>query len=114
MKDIKVHQCECEICQTEETHPIKALHHQMNILLSRLDEQQRRWYAALEAEKIGHGGDKQVSMITGINVNTIRRGRRELMSDLGDRPTDRIRIPGGGRKLVEKKNLGSSQSSKKK
>ncbi|MCD4685634.1 MAG: hypothetical protein K8S97_06840 [Anaerolineae bacterium] len=45
----------------------------MNLLMSRLDEQQRRWYAAVESEKIGHGGDVQVSRITGLNVETIRR-----------------------------------------
>ena len=27
----------------------------MNVLLSRLNEQHRRWYVALEAERIGHG-----------------------------------------------------------
>ena len=34
----------------------------MNMLLSRLDEQQRRWYAALEATRLGHGGDQLVGM----------------------------------------------------
>jgi len=29
------------------------LHYQMNLFLSRLDEQQRRWYVALEAKKMG-------------------------------------------------------------
>jgi len=114
MDDLEIYQCKCEICQMEETHPVKTLHHRMNVLLSRLDEHQRRWYAALEAEKIGHGGTKQIAMITGINVNTIRRGRRELEDDLGGRPAERIRLPGGGRKPVEKKSQPSSQPSKKK
>lgn len=77
----------------------------MNVLLSRLDEQQRRWYVAVEADRIGHGGAERLSKITGINVNTIRRGRRELADDLADRPTDRVRQVGGGRKPIEKKNL---------
>lgn len=76
----------------------------MNLLMSRLDEQQRRWYAAVEAEKIGHGGDVQISQITGMNVETIRRGRRELDQDLKERPVDRVRVSGGGRPRVEKKN----------
>jgi hypothetical protein len=105
MNETIIHQCGCKICQREEDHPTKALHHRMNLLLSRLDEQQRRWYAALEAEKLGHGGTEQVGIITGINVNTIRRGRRELESELNDRPVDRVRKPGGGRKPVEKKSL---------
>ena len=75
----------------------------MNVLLSRLDEQQRRWYVAVEADRIGHGGAERLSKITGINVNTIRRGRRELADDLADRPTDRVRQVGGGRKPIEKK-----------
>ena len=49
-----------------------------NLFLSRLDEQQRRWYVALESQKVGHGGDRLLAQITGMNVETIRRGRREL------------------------------------
>lgn len=79
----------------------------MNLLLSRLDEQQRRWYVAVEAEKIGHGGTEYMSVVTGINVNTIRKGRREMVNDLADRPHDRVRVQGGGRKAVEKKSRKS-------
>lgn len=59
----KIHVCECEDCQQEETeqHPNWALHQQINVLMSRLDEQQRRWYAALESNRIGHGGDVLLS-----------------------------------------------------
>jgi hypothetical protein len=52
---------------------------------------------AIESMKVGYGGDDLLSQITGINVETIRRGRRELEADLADRPTDRVRLPGGGR-----------------
>ena len=76
----------------------------MNVLLSRLNEQHRRWYVALEAERIGHGGSERLAQITGMNVNTIRRGRRELNDDLAGRPTDRVRKPGGGRPALEKKS----------
>ena len=75
----------------------------MNVLLSRLNEQQRRWYVALEVERIGHCGTERLSQITGMNVNTIRRGRRELDDDLAGRPTERVRKPGGGRQPLEKK-----------
>ena len=75
----------------------------MNLLLSRMDEQQRRWYVGLESMKTGHGGDTRLAQITGMNVQTIRRGRRELEDDLNDRPDDRVRLEGGGRPLVEKK-----------
>jgi hypothetical protein len=76
----------------------------MNLLLSRLDEQQRRWYAALESHKLGHGGDTTLALITGLHVDTIRRGREELAAGLRDRPTDRVRNPGGGRRPVKKKD----------
>ena len=74
----------------------------MNLLLSRLDEQQQRWYVALEAKKIGHSGMTLMSQIMGMSLDTIRRGRDELEDDLVGRPVDRVRLPGGGRRPVEK------------
>lgn len=103
MSEREVHQCQCPICQAHaEEHPVKELHAQMNLYLSRLDEQQRRWYAALEAKKLGHGGTKQLALVTGLHVNTIRRGRRELDENLANRNEGRIRLPGGGRLPIEK------------
>jgi hypothetical protein len=99
-----IHQCKCDICQQSESHPKQVLHQQMNLLMSRLDEQQRRWYAALEAKKIGHGGTTLLSKITGLSVETIRRGRYELDDGLADRPHKRVRKPGGGRQPIEKKS----------
>lgn len=75
----------------------------MNLLISRLDEQQRRWYAAVEAQRIGHGGILLLSQITGLDEDTISRGRRELTGTLQGRPTQKIRLPGGGRPSTEKK-----------
>ena len=98
-----VHQCQCPNCQQPGNHPDKELHYKMNLLLSRLDEQQRRWYVALEAQRMDRGGATGMSLITGIHVDTIRRGREELDDDLAERPVDRVRLPGGGRRPVEKK-----------
>ena len=81
----------------------------MNLFLRRLDEQQRRWYVALESKKMGHGGDVLLSQITGLDVETIRRGRRELDDDLANRPADSIRLEGGGRLRVEKKTRPSKR-----
>jgi hypothetical protein len=75
----------------------------MNLLLSRLDEQQRRWYVAVEANRSGYGGLRLLSQITGMDEKTIQRGQEELEQNLGDRPTDQIRSEGGGRQRVEKK-----------
>jgi len=94
----------------QQEHPERQLHHRMNVFLSRLDEQQRRWYVALESQKIGRGGDVLLSQITGIDVETIRRGRRELEEDLAHASPERQRAPGGGRPLVEKKTPHSKRS----
>ena len=78
--------------------------------MSRLDEQQRRWYAGVEANRHGQGGPSLVSRITGLDEKTIRRGQKELALDLADRPDDRVRLPGAGRPLVEKKIRPSKRS----
>ena len=103
MPTAKIHACQCANCLQSDPHPDKLLHQQMNLFLSRLDEQQRRWYVALESKKIGRGGDTLLTTLTGMDLETIRRGRRELDASLEGRPTDRIRLKGGGRKDVEKK-----------
>ena len=102
MPEKSVYQCQCPNCLQAEDHPDKILHHQMNLFLDRLDEQERRWYVALEARKLGHGGIKMMSKITGMSVPTIRRGQRELAEELTNRPKERVRQSGGGRKPVEK------------
>jgi len=75
----------------------------MNVFLSRLDEAQRRWYAGLEAQRVGYGGDRLLAQITGLDEKTIRRGREELGAELAERPTERVRQPGAGRLRTEKK-----------
>ncbi len=99
-------ECQCPHCQQEEVHPERALHRRMNIFLSRLDEAQRRWYAALEAQRVGHGGDRLLAQITGMDEQTIRRGREELGAALMDCPPARVRQPGAGRPRTEKKIRG--------
>lgn len=99
----EIHQCTCSLCQSEAETPERAMHHQINVLMSRLDEQQRRWYAALEAQRYGHGGIKLASQITGLDEKTIHRGRIELKEDLARRPRERVRLPGAGRPAAEKK-----------
>lgn len=97
-----VHDCGCADCLAGG-HPKREDHRQLNVLLSRLDEQQRRWVAAREAMRLGHGGFQRIAEITGLHPETIRRGRDELDDELRDRPIDRVRSPGGGRPRVEKK-----------
>ena len=76
----------------------------MNFLVSTLDERQQRLYVGLESQKVGHGGDRQFSLITGLRVDTIAKSRKELgQADA----SDRIRAVGGGRLRVEKKTRRS-------
>jgi transposase len=95
------HTCGCLACQSEAHPALRTRHQQMNLFLSRLTEPQRRWYAALESQRLGHGGDRYVARITGISEQTIRRGRRELDASLEACPVDRLRQPGGGRPAAE-------------
>lgn len=103
-----IHQCRCPDCLSPEDHPVKEIHRLMNLLLNRLDEDHRRWYVALESLKIGHGGDRHLARVTGMHVETIRRGRRELAHSLNDVPAERIRRRGGGRRPLKKKTRPSS------
>jgi len=103
-------ECGCGPCRAGEEHPERVLHRRINVLISRLDEAQRRWYVALEASRLGHGGDRLLAHITGMDEKTIRRGREELGAELGFCPEERVRQPGGGRPLAEKKTPPSSRS----
>lgn len=102
-----VHQCHCPHCLGDGDHPDRLLHQHLNLLLSRLDERQRRWVVALESERVGRGGDRLLALITGLDVETIRRGRRELSAALRDCPPGRIRRPGAGRPALQKKTRPS-------
>jgi len=71
------------------------------LFVSMLDEKQRRLYAGLESFKLGHGGDRKIAELTDMDVHTVARGRRDLLSQ--DVDAERVRKAGGGRKRVEKK-----------
>ncbi len=103
MSTISVRDCQCPHCQQTTSHPDQERHRLMNLFLSHLDEAQRRWYVALEASRVGHGGDRLLSQITGLDEKTIRRGRMELADSLAAVPSERVRCAGGGRRPVEKK-----------
>ena len=100
MQNRPVHQCQCPECQRPDSNPVKELHTQMNFFLSTLDEHQRRLYVGLESQKLGHGGDCRLATITGLSVDTVSKGRRELKRT---QASERIRAPGGGRLRAEKK-----------
>ena len=70
-----VHQCQCPICSQRENHADRELHHQFNLLLSRLDEQQRRWMVALESAKSEATIDV---LIDGLSLKTTVAGKTAL------------------------------------
>ena len=71
------------------------------LFVSMLDEKQRRLYAGLESLKLGHGGDRKIAELTAMDVHTVARGRRELLSQ--DVDAEGVRKAGGGRKGLGKK-----------
>jgi len=80
------------------------------LFFSLLDEQQKRLYAGLESMKLGHGGDRKIAELLGLDVGTIARGRQQLLAQ--DVELERVRTTGGGRPSLEKKRRKSSKKSK--
>jgi len=72
----------------------------LKTFLSVLNEKQRRLYLGLESIKLGRGGDVRMSSVAGVDVKTIARGRRELLSKQIE--IDRIRRRGAGRPPLKK------------
>ena len=72
------------------------------LFFSLLDERQRRLYAGLESMKVGHGGDRRIAELLGLDPGTVARGRTQLLTQDVDRK--RVRREGGGRPPVEKKH----------
>ena len=71
------------------------------LFFSLLDERQRRLYAGLESLKLGHGGDRRIADLLGLDPGTVALGRQQLLADEVER--ERVRKRGGGRKAAEKK-----------
>ena len=61
---------------------------------SSLREKDQRRYAAVEAEKLGHGGIEYLSSLFGCDAKTIRQGQADL-KDLPPVPPERCRKKGG-------------------
>jgi hypothetical protein len=60
--------CQCPLCQRGADHPERERNRQLLLVFNRLDENQRRGFVALESRRLGHGGDRLLSQITGIIV----------------------------------------------
>jgi len=98
-----IHQCQCRTCQDSSDLAVMEHHHTINLILSRLTEPQRRWYVATLAQGPHALSLHQLARITGLDRQTIRRGRQELADGFADLPVQRQRRAGGGQKAAEKK-----------
>jgi hypothetical protein len=102
-----IHHCTCEVCRGGANAAIVAHHEQINLLLSRLNEPQRRWFVATLYSEPEHPSERRLSEITGLDEKTIRRGKAEMGADLSTVPVERQRREGGGRPPAEKKTVCS-------
>jgi hypothetical protein len=66
----------------------------MITLYESLNEKDRRRYAAIEANKLGYGGQAYIVQLLGCDYKTLQRGLAEL-DDPPDLPPGRIRKKGG-------------------
>ena len=78
-------------------HELKAT---IVLFASLLNEKQKRLYAGLESLKLGHGGDKIIAELLGLNGHTVGKGRQELLER--DVAIERVRRKGGGRSSIKK------------
>lgn len=67
----------------------------MKALYSSLSEKDRRRYAAVEAEKLGHGGTQYISDLFDCEPDTIRRGGEDVAELPLDAAGERVRKRGG-------------------
>lgn len=67
----------------------------MKAFYDSLCEKDRRRYAAVEAEKLGHGGIEYIARVLGCDEKTIRHGRSDVALLPDDAAEDRVRKKGG-------------------
>lgn len=70
----------------------------MVALYESLSEKDRRRYAAVEAEKLGHGGIQYVADLFDCDPDTIRRGSQDIDELPRDEAAGRVRKKGGAQK----------------
>ena len=71
----------------------------MRLFYDSLSEKDRRRYAAVEAEKLGHGGVQYVAEVMKCHAATVRQGREDIVQLPDDAAPDRVRKKGGAQKL---------------
>ena len=67
----------------------------MKVFYDSLSEKDRRRYAAVEAEKLEHGGVRYVAELFGCDPATIQHGDDDIELLPTDAAGDRVRVKGG-------------------
>ena len=72
-----------------------AVERHMQALYVSLSEKDRRRYAAVEAEKLGHGGVQYVADLFACDPDTVRHGQQDIEQLPADEAERRVRKKGG-------------------
>jgi hypothetical protein len=78
---------------------------QMKSFYGNLSEKEKRRYAAIEVDKLGHGGQKYICSLLQCSPTTVRVGREEWLHG-SSIPKESVRRSGGGRKKIREKIMG--------
>jgi hypothetical protein len=73
----------------------RAVEKHMKLFYDSLSEKDRRRYAAVETEKLGHGGSRYIASVLGCCEDTIRQGQEDVSSLPHDVAANRVRKKGG-------------------
>lgn len=89
-----------------EENVVAIIREKYQALKSILNERQRRWWAAMEAKVLGHGGQTLVQKATGLSRRTLYGGLQELkhFPDGQDTTVKGSRHHGGGRQRLAVKD----------
>ena len=71
---------------------------QLKAFYETLSEKDQRRFVAIEAVRLGRGGNAYVAHVFDCSERTIERGKLELAELPDDPAAGRVRRPGGGRK----------------
>jgi hypothetical protein len=87
----------------EADKPDEQHRRELTAFLATLNHEQRRLFAAVESKRIGRGGVRKVAELTGLCLQTIARGRRQLTELVQGTFRKKERKPIPGRPRTEEK-----------
>jgi hypothetical protein len=103
MPSVRSQHCRGPECQSQAGQTDQQYQQELAVFLATLNHAQRRLYAAVEANRLGHGGVGRVVELTGMCNQTVARGRRELSDLLQGKSLKKKPHPVGGRPRTEEK-----------